>query len=749
MTDEQHAEFMKSAADQYPRICQEIGDLVENAMAIVKIVDPLDLLRKGYWGVCESHSKIGPEESSIETEQVVSREMINYVLRLVAGVGSDTVTTPSTEEQFESLQEIVRALYEIFNGPYRLARTAFHKQRTNYDEDFDEFVSRAELLWMFVQGDRHQYHDSIHISDLLVEHEQQLIQTWGVSVEDVVRGVKAIQHSLTLGLGESINRLHQLHEEFIRLSDNHPEKEIDELIREMKLNSDEADLHAQECFAGYGLFDVKSLTKWPDCFIDVLSISPGKDPKFVEHEQRGGWPNQPSLCFDYPFLKIRGKSYVFNQSLCMDVLYRSIQRALCKSNSKLAEQWNQRQKRTSENLALSLLQNALPNSQRFDSVHYQYLDTETGNMKWAECDGLVIHDNNLIVVEVKAGAFTSKSPSIHYKSHVADLRKLIKEPVVQGRRFVNTLQIQSLIAICDERHNTIDKLANNFDTISIICVTLDQLTDHSPQIEHLRTVGVDASKFPVWPVSIDDLRVVTEIFDSPIRFMHFLQERNRAFSSTSVKIGDELDHAGAYMTHNRYADFAEGFPEQSLSGWGGYRDKIDQFYFDKFMGIDQPRHPIQKLPVQLEAILKTLTEQMKPGYISVGKRLLDGSEDSRQQVCSMIVEMRSLQSIQKRPRPLSALGGWPLTIFANTKDVYMVAIADARLHASADLQLQGETERLLLVLDFGTTGELLNVDFELLTPAIVKDIPETELRPIRHRLFQSRSQLKDSGNHKA
>lgn len=739
MDSVQHAEFMTKLADQFIEICQRITALVKAASEIVQSVDPLDLLRQGYWRTFAAHVELGPEESNIQAEQVISKEMINYVLKLVASVGSDEITESASEEQMDALQETIGQIYHIFKSEFILARTAYRQRNGKYDPEIESFSTSAEMEWMFAQGDRHQYHDPIHIPSLLQSQYSLLQEIWGISVEDIARGIRAIQHSLSKGFGDAMSHLGEQHDKFIRLSEANPEMSVDEVVNILtQSGTTAADEDAFSRVFEFGLFDVTSLTNWPASFIDDLSIAPGQDHEFIEHEQRGGWPNQPTMCHEYPFIQIRGKSYVFNQHLCMNILYRSIQRALLNRKPSLNERWNQRQKSASETLALGLIARVLPQSQLYQSVHYEYTDESTGETIWAECDGLIVIDNHLIVIEVKAGASTTKPPYVHYKSHINSLRKLIRDPVVQGRRIIDALSGSNRLTIHDKHQKPIATLLNKFDSTAIVCVTLDQLTNISPQVEHLRVVDVDTEKHPVWPISIDDLRVVTDIFSSPVQFMHFLQERNKAFSSASVQIRDELDHVGAYLFHNHYSKYAEGFPDQMVQGWGGYRDRIDQYYYDKFVGSDNPRHPIQDLPAELNEIIHVISSQQKPGYIAIGKKLLDGSADSRDSVCSFIVEMRHLQATQQRPRPVSALGEWPLTIFANTVNKFEVDFSYALVHACADLQIQGEAERVLLVLGYSSTNTLVDVDFELVTADTVIRVGEEAIRPVRQKLFQSR-----------
>ncbi|MFN3314853.1 MAG: hypothetical protein ACK46Q_15520, partial [Hyphomonas sp.] len=61
----------------------------------------------------------------------------------------------------------------------------------------------------------------------------------------------------------------------------------------------------------------------------------------------------------------------------------------------------------------------------------------------------------MIVVEVKAGAFTYTSPATDLPAHIASLENLASSPASQGNRFVDYLESASEVVIADSDHNEI------------------------------------------------------------------------------------------------------------------------------------------------------------------------------------------------------------------------------------------------------------------------------------------------------
>ncbi|MFN0133702.1 MAG: hypothetical protein ACKVW3_14385 [Phycisphaerales bacterium] len=740
MSPAEHAEYSARAAADYPAICREVTKCVRDALDVVRLVSPLELLRWGYWECIAAFHKIGPEESGHGPEQLVARQLVVYVQKLIVAAGPSGEAPAPTELQLESLRTAVAQLYDLFTGPYYLSRSAYLRQLPDYDSALDEFSVHTEGLWMLVAGDRHAHHDAAHMESLLLAHDASLREVFGIGVTEIVQGVQAIRHTLAFGVNDSLDTLKVAHVEFQKLVKQEPATDLGELLgRVRRGHSDDPVLgNAMDCLFGYGLFDVARITTWPRVFIESLAAAPGTDHQFVSHRDRGGWPTQSSVCAIKPFLFINGSGYVFDQAHCLDVLYRAIEHAVFEARPRLAETWNRRQKETSEALALELLSSRLPKARVLHSVCYKSVNADSDAPQSAECDGLILYDNHLIIVEVKAGRLSRKSPAIHPQAHLNSLKSLIRDPIEQGRRFLQELRANGRLALFTLDKKFIDEITDTFDSVTIACVTLDQLSDHAPMIEHLSHVGVSRGTDPVWPVSIDDLRVITDILRTPIQFMHFVQERLRAFASPHVRMADELDHLGAYLVHSAYVYYAGKIGGEATSlAWHGYRDAIDRYYHDLLVG-NTAVLPSQALPQEIHAINECLASQAKPGHVSAGKWLLNGSSDARADFVAMIHESRRKQRTRGRAQPFSTTGGFRVSLVVNEDGGVGMAWERSREYGCAALQLEREPARLLLALTYSVNGTLSDVSFEIITPATACALGENRLRPVRQRLFQSR-----------
>ena len=149
----------------------------------------------------------------------------------------------------------------------------------------------------------------------------------------------------------------------------------------------------------------------------------------------------------------------------------------------------------------------LPAARVFRPIYYRW-KVGDGPAQWHEADGILIYEDHLFVIEVKGGAFTYTSPANDLDAHLASLRTLLQAPARQGSRFVDFLESAPEVSIADAEHNEITKLQrSDFRHVTVCTITLDAFTALAARAQHLAPLGIDVGQRPLWPLSLDDLRV--------------------------------------------------------------------------------------------------------------------------------------------------------------------------------------------------------------------------------------------------
>ena len=377
------------------------------------------------------------------------------------------------------------------------------------------------------------------------------------------------------------------------------------------------------------LFDLQKITQLPVALLDELAWSPGQEKEFFSEGNFKGWPLRVWPVFKRPFLKLERRYYCFDLYSLNDNFYRVIQRLIFRKNPDYKTEWNRRQKIVSESIPFNLFNKLLPGAKIFRSVNYKWHPAEGATKNWCETDGLIIYEDHLFIVEIKAGAFTHTPPALDYDAYVESLKNLVLKPAKQGRRFLEYLNNAEKVSLFDSQHNEVEKIARkNFSYITICTITLDSFTELASQVNQMAELGIKFDYIPVWSLSIDDLRVYTDIFQNPLIFLHYVEQRVMALKSSIIRTEDELDNLGLYLKHNAYVRYAERLSTQDPIMWNGYRADIDRIFYEKLIDPTLEIRLEQRMPPRLREILNKLSEQGKPGRRKVSSSLLDCSGEN-------------------------------------------------------------------------------------------------------------------------
>ncbi|MDB4265524.1 hypothetical protein N9891_02105, partial [bacterium] len=416
---------------------------------------------------------------------------------------------------------------------------------------------------MNVRGDRYLVHEREHFEDLLGGQGQLLSEALGVSSKQIVEGFSAIIDSLTYGIGDAMSEMRELMAKvdpifLTRASKVNPK--TDEEARKLMSEVIEAEglgekmAWIQSRAFGMALFDLGQVTDLPSSFLKALSWGLGEESSFFSGDEFAGWPTRATPISKRPFITIDGKHYCFCIYALCDHFYRTVEKMVRKAKPDSVDSWNQNQTEITEELPLKYLRKILPKSDSFKSVYYRWYPKE-GHPKreWCEVDGLFLVEDHLIVIEVKAPAFSSQSPFDRFDTHADSVRKLVGDPIRQGARFVEYLKHHDEVQIYDADHKPVGCLNQAaFRKITICAMSIDPMTEIASKAHRLKPLGIDTGDLPVWAISLDDLRVCSEVFTHPLVFLHFLEKRTKASQEMNVELNDELDHIGLYFEHNDY-----------------------------------------------------------------------------------------------------------------------------------------------------------------------------------------------------
>jgi hypothetical protein len=712
-SESQHREMQGRIAATYPDMVAKIDALVAAIAGRVSRLPPLRLLHRAWW----EHSAAVIMTDADASAQTQALRMIDYIQSVIVSTPpiSNEVEDVS-EEEWQALRSDVAKLFERLSWPYQTASTAHrHAETPDLDMALEEFRVRAELMWVHVRGRRYQLHERQALIDVIAPHSGILERLYGISADTLVAELDKILAKLTRGLQDLFHDLKDVRDRTLgRIEEVISEgnlADVDAVRDKVFEDQDLKDANARVAggLLGYDLFDVEKNTSLPRPLLDELSYGPGEEEDFFAPGEFAGWPLRQWPVMKRPFIRLTGRVYCFDMFSLFDNFYRVLQRSVFRLAPSYKSEWNDRQKSVSENLPFEYLQRLMPGSTIYRSVYYRWRSTD-GPAQWHEADGLLVYDDHLFVIEVKAGAFTYTSPSTDLPAHIESLRNLVLTPARQGGRFVDYLESGEEVTIHDAEHREVARLRRGkFRHVSICTVTLDPFTELAARAQHLRNVGLDVGGRPIWALSIDDLRAYVDLFDDPLTFLHYAEQRMEAAGSELVELDDELDHLGMYLVENHYVRYATELrgKDKARLDFHGYRTDIDG-YFSALTRGEAVQPPRQKMPERIGEIVRQLSRGGKPGRSMLASFFLDAAGDFREKIAEAIGGALEDHRKLGRVRPFSSYGELGFTMFVWSPLVPRNA-GEALTFARNVVGQSGEEGRLLIEIECDTSGSIADV----------------------------------------
>jgi len=599
----------KLLADNYPIICEKIKLQINKIKELVKNFHPLRLLHRGYFAYVNiAHDKTSP--SQMPTDLTTICRMVDYIQSIIASYkdikyeDANTTWSDEDEKEWNLLYQEVDKLFKLLNFEYHLSHSYFLERNTpNYQYEEDKYYAIAQMYWTTVRGNRYYYFEIENLKNLLLPHSSVFEELFNITASDFINGIEKMGESLILGWGQALSEYNNLKED-VRYSEEY-------------LNDLYGRLH------DFNLFNVGKVTNFPQKLLDCLSFEIGQDKEFASGEYAYSPLNIWSTA-KRPFLKVNNEYFCFDQLVLFDNLYRIIQRVIFKLKPEYRQKWNNIQQEQTEDIACSLFKKLLPKSKIHRNVYSKFQLQNTNKQDWRENDAIIIDDDNLIILEVKGGAFTYTPPAYDFEAFKNSIKNLMSKPTIQGQCLLDELNKQKVLTLYNQKHKVIDKLKlADFRNIIICCCTLDNFTAFSTKQNLLKDLGFEQPKFPCWTLSLDDLRVYADLIESPSQFVHFLEQRVKALKS-NLSFNDEIDHLALYFKYNCYVEAFKDIESYKIT-IGSHKEEIDTYYHNKYVLDDKNKliKPHQKIPVRIKEIINILDRQNKSGYTKISKYLLD------------------------------------------------------------------------------------------------------------------------------
>lgn len=698
-TPKQQEEMLAFYKEEYPKVKERIDEKIQKIKNEISICNPLRLLKFTKDMAMLSHMNKFSEFDYTNEENVVIRaqEYIQSILVSSENHFDDAESIENQEKQWHLVLADIEDLYNEFVYFYHYW-SACKIDTGEISDEMMHYIVESQMLY-FVRGNRYQVFELEPLKNLLPTHNDILVELFGVTAEQIIEGLEQLEYSMSQGLADAWMDMGNKYDEFCEAVDLGADAEA--------AIEDARDLMNPivEKIFGEALNDISRVTGWDSRLIDALSLDVDECNYFFDGSEFSGWPIMEMPTKKKPFIKIDGIAYGFDYYSLFDNFYRALQKEIFRLKPEYVDTWSNRQNLASENMVKNLFLKLLPGATAYTGNYYP-----VGNSlkQMNENDLLIIYENYLFIIEVKAGSFPQTPPINDFDAHIKAYTKLAQEADSQCNRtlkYIDGHQPALFYGADKKKKFEINKISE-FKEIYSFSVTVDNFNYFAAKAEKLNFISLSSKTIVI---SYDDLLAYENYFDSPIYFLHFLKQRKLAIDIPQIALNDELDHLGMYISHNMYSITAAEFPAENRVNWHGFRKDLDDYFCRLYQPELSYTKPLQDIPHKIDEILQFLKQGIEKNKIDIAHFLLNMSSEAKEDFCKAIHHALQRQSEIGRMVVMSAFGEIKYCLFVSTPGIKIMEIAERQDYVLSAILSDESMPIMWINLDYDKDGNLLSV----------------------------------------
>lgn len=635
-SNEQQAALLERAKEANKQVLAKLEAQIAGLQSLVGKYDPVKLMHRAAYMLLPLFMKYR-SENEFRADESLYLPTVEYLQYLVARTPANADGVEPSESEWDVLwKQATDAL--LLTQQHLMARGT----RTTPPTEIDELRFLLDMQRLAIRVSRYAMFYPDYLESSLLPYEPWITEQYGVSVPEIIAGLQQIEQHAKSGVAERYQDVIAAQMDFAAKlgaqgyevgADASPEEvaRTQEAFSREDFKGAYSDL-AEKCRLAFtpAIFDITDLSSLPKPLLSLFSVRPAEDVLSSltgpDHDDLS--PLSTSVLHYKPFLEVGDRFYYFYHSGFDDRIAEIIEVALFANRPDAIPEFTKRRSDRLEADACRLLTSALRPEFVFRNVFYPNPDQVSGGL--AELDILMGADDVLLLVEAKAGRFSKAASRGADKSLAKDLSELIVEGQRQAERAEKYIRSADQVTFFDGTgKNALHTLKHSdYRQIVRVVVTREQLGWVGARIAILSLLDPGLSQASPWHVSLDDLRVVAELFqNNELQFAHFLAQRLKASSELRLRQDDEIEHIALYNKINFYHDLpVEGTDRMSFDA--SYMRDIDFYFADKAAG-ENPDLPIQKMLPRVRALINALRISQLPGRFEAAYIILSMSAEGR------------------------------------------------------------------------------------------------------------------------
>ncbi|MEQ8763221.1 MAG: SEC-C metal-binding domain-containing protein [Planctomycetota bacterium] len=623
---EARAELVSQGREALCQLRDQINSSIQDLLDLIRDQDPVALLSGLFFQEC-IHDPEEYREITFEGREYY----VELVQSLILAKPREQSEQASQADAAEALLRVTNTLDSIFQDVLSYFLLEWTGQHRSEREDRIRFLS--VVRYIFSRGADYAEHSSDLTRELLAPHNEMLRQLVGCDAVGLIRAVDEIAEQVNQSLAdaascrEKIQQLTALLEGEAsarsELSGEPAESVFDKMLQAPEMRELEKEI--QELLESTANpLALKSNNELPVQLLERLGAEIGDNSAFIENTYGPGWPTTESILYQRPILKSGGKYYWFGVRALYDGLLGIAESWIRERDPRYFERnYLKKRSRLVELKALQYLADLMPRAKCFHELYYEIEGSEGSCSVRAEVDGLVLFDGNLFVVEAKSGALSPSARRGGLERVRRDVEKLISDPHEQALRVKRYLKCAGSPTFYfeDGSEALAIKDGEPIREVYLVTVTLARLSFLGTDLDSLQGLGlVEGQDWP-WSVSLNDLRVVSEILEGPSEFLLFLRRRIAAYARPQFFSVDELDFLMYFIKKGLF------FRDRDLGDSDllipvAYTEDLDRYYDCVGGRVSSGEKPRFAVPEDYRSLVRELEALGMPGFSDAGACLL-------------------------------------------------------------------------------------------------------------------------------
>lgn len=642
-TPEKHdpIKFNKRVLENRPKHQEQINKEIQQIINSLKSKNPLQLLSL----VSIKNLFVDPEvytESTFEGKETCV-EYINSLALAISEYNFENV-----DDKFDT-KEFLKSLEEIFNDTIWYFASELSEGKLEPHLYEIRFVTISRFL--MIRGESYKEHYYDLLKNIFSPISDYLEKNFGFNFDTIWNSILEIERQVAKNvnnIGKQIFILHQLHERF------------KEFIKEENVKYDPTDEDLKQKFRALPdvqekedellkikkeileiPFELIINDKLDINFLEKISATFGDNNDFLTFAKSPGWPTNNTIVNEKPIIKYKNKYYAFAFILLNRRLRYIIESWIFdKTPAYYNNVYQKKRSSLLEKKALEYLSNLLPNCKAYNNLFYHFPDDKENKF---ECDGLVFYDCNIFILEAKSGSLSLSARRGGLKSLLDELNQIIDSAYEQSIRTKKYITEIETPIFYDQDGNTILTINNKSQirNIFLINITLEDMNPFSSRLHYVKDLNLVKGKEWPWSIFINDLRIISEIFDSPSLFLLYLQRRIEANDYPQFRAFDEMDFMMWFLKEGLYFKEMDFKNTVSLSPTG-YTEELDRYY--DFLGgrVTSGNKPRFSLPNDYVELILKIEKFKKSLFSIVTTRLLGVSGEAANDILNKLEDLKKL-----------------------------------------------------------------------------------------------------------